>query len=87
MIGALIVMSLFALLIPLVLWALVLDETSNPTVVDRSEAERIAKTRGWRGADSDDSENEDHSRSEHRPHTGGETHNEGPDRNDGSNDR
>jgi len=37
-----------ALVIPLILWAAISQETSNPTVVDRAEAERIAKERGGR---------------------------------------
>ncbi len=37
---------LFALAAPLVLWLLIAGETSNPTVVDREEAERIARERG-----------------------------------------
>ncbi|WP_440770834.1 hypothetical protein [Natronorubrum sp. DTA28] len=39
---------LFSLLIPLVLWLAIADETSNPTVVDRTEAERLARERGGR---------------------------------------
>ncbi|WP_408956935.1 hypothetical protein [Natrinema sp. 74] len=39
-----------ALVIPLILWAAISEETSNPTVVDRAEAERIAKERGGRGS-------------------------------------
>ncbi|WP_436345618.1 hypothetical protein [Natronorubrum sp. FCH18a] len=40
---------LFALVIPLVLWLAIDNETSNPTVVDRSDAEQLAKERGGRG--------------------------------------
>ncbi|WP_254762170.1 hypothetical protein [Natrinema marinum] len=39
-----------ALVIPLVLWAAISQETAEPTVVDRAEAERIAKERGGRGS-------------------------------------
>ncbi|WP_247002676.1 hypothetical protein [Halosolutus gelatinilyticus] len=41
---------LFAVGIPLVLWLAIENETSDPTVVDRSEAERIATERGGRSA-------------------------------------
>ncbi|WP_222916469.1 hypothetical protein [Natrinema sp. SYSU A 869] len=44
-----IVLGLFllaSLAIPLVLWLAISQETSDPTVVDRAEAERIAKERG-----------------------------------------
>ncbi|OLZ39584.1 hypothetical protein A6E15_00660 [Natrinema saccharevitans] len=37
-----------SLAIPLVLWLAISRETSDPTVVDRREAERIAKERGGR---------------------------------------
>ncbi|SEW16722.1 hypothetical protein [Natrinema salifodinae] len=37
---------LFAIAVPLVLWLGISRETSDPTVVDRAEAERIAKERG-----------------------------------------
>ncbi|AEH36462.1 hypothetical protein [Halopiger xanaduensis] len=39
---------LFAVLIPLVLWVAIEGETSNATVMDRTDAERIAKERGGR---------------------------------------
>ncbi|WP_226004461.1 hypothetical protein [Natrinema salinisoli] len=39
---------LISLGIPLILWLAISQETSNPTVVDRAEAERIAKERGGR---------------------------------------
>ncbi|MFC4542723.1 hypothetical protein ACFO5R_12405 [Halosolutus amylolyticus] len=42
------VFLLFALAIPLLLWLAIENETSDPAVVDRSEAERIAKERGGR---------------------------------------
>lgn len=44
-----IVFLLFAIVIPLALWVAIEGETSDPTVVDRAEAERIAKERGGRG--------------------------------------
>ncbi|GAB3667991.1 hypothetical protein [Halopiger thermotolerans] len=40
---------LFAVLIPLALWVPIENETSTTTVVDRADAERIAKERGGRG--------------------------------------
>ncbi|MDF9744889.1 hypothetical protein [Natrinema salsiterrestre] len=45
---AVLVVVLISLGIPLVLWLAISQETSNPTVVDRAEAERIAKERGGR---------------------------------------
>ncbi|WP_440763526.1 hypothetical protein [Natronorubrum sp. DTA7] len=61
---------LLSLAIPLVLWLAIADETSNPTIVDRTEAERLARERGGRpesrsnagdttvGWDADDHESE-----------------------------
>ncbi|WP_226480748.1 hypothetical protein [Natrinema amylolyticum] len=46
-----VVLGLFllaSLAIPLVLWLAISRETADPTVVDRAEAERIAKERGGR---------------------------------------
>ncbi|ELY82767.1 hypothetical protein [Natrinema pallidum] len=42
----LVVLALLA--VPFVLWLAISQETSAPTVVDRAEAERIAKERGGR---------------------------------------
>ncbi|MDS0476666.1 hypothetical protein [Natrinema sp. 1APR25-10V2] len=51
-------MLLIAVAFTLVLWLAISRETSDPTVVDRAEAERIAKERGGRrpsaGATRDD---------------------------------
>ncbi|APW97447.1 hypothetical protein CHINAEXTREME_06535 [Halobiforma lacisalsi AJ5] len=47
--GAVIVVLLIGLLITVALWAAILDETSNATVMDRAEAERFARERGGRG--------------------------------------
>ncbi|RKD93296.1 hypothetical protein [Halopiger aswanensis] len=44
-----VLMLLFAVAVPLVLWVAIENETSNTTVVDRADAERIAKERGGRG--------------------------------------
>ncbi|PCR92515.1 hypothetical protein [Natrinema ejinorense] len=44
--GILVVLA--SLAVPLVLWLAISRETSDPTVVDRAEAERIAKERGGR---------------------------------------
>lgn len=49
------VFVLFAIASTLVLWVAIEGETSDPTVVDRSEAERIAKERGGRGKSGADS--------------------------------
>ena len=38
-----------AVVVPLALWLILDSETSNPTIVDRAEAERLAKERGGRG--------------------------------------
>ncbi|SER25566.1 hypothetical protein [Natrinema salaciae] len=43
--GILLVVSLA---IPLLLWLAISQETADPTVVDRAEAERIAKAHGGR---------------------------------------
>ncbi|QLK27698.1 hypothetical protein HYG81_08875 [Natrinema zhouii] len=42
------IVLLVSFAIPLVLWLAISRETSNPTVVDRAEAERIAKEHGGR---------------------------------------
>lgn len=42
------IVLLISFAIPLVLWLAISRETSNPTVVDRAEAERIAKEHGGR---------------------------------------
>ncbi|ELY68781.1 hypothetical protein [Natrinema versiforme] len=42
------ILLVVSLVIPLVLWLAINQETSNPTVVDREEAERIAKAQGGR---------------------------------------
>ncbi|MBZ6495595.1 hypothetical protein [Natrinema longum] len=44
--GLLVVLA--SLAVPFVLWLAISRETSDPTVVDRAEAERIAKERGGR---------------------------------------
>ncbi|WP_339102223.1 hypothetical protein [Haloterrigena salinisoli] len=52
-----IVFLLFAIAVPLALWVAIENETTDLTVVDRAEAERIAKERAGRGrsrADSSD---------------------------------
>ena len=49
------VFLLFAVAIPLALWVAIESETSDPTVVDHTEAERIAKERGGRGRSGTDS--------------------------------
>nr|WP_239641850.1 hypothetical protein [Haloterrigena salina] len=41
--------------VPLALWVAIENETSDPTVVDRAEAERIAKERGGRSRSRTDS--------------------------------
>ncbi|ELZ18269.1 hypothetical protein C478_01385 [Natrinema thermotolerans DSM 11552] len=43
-----VILLVVSLAIPLVLWLAISRETSDPTVVDRREAERIAKERGGR---------------------------------------
>jgi|GEM_PF-736237 hypothetical protein len=43
-----VILLLVSLAISLVLWLAISRETSDPTVVDRREAERIAKDRGGR---------------------------------------
>ncbi|WP_226039544.1 hypothetical protein [Natrinema sp. DC36] len=43
-----VILLLVSLVIPLVLWLAISRETSDPTVMDRREAERIAKERGGR---------------------------------------
>lgn len=43
-----VLLFLVGLVIPLVLWLAIDAETSDPTVVDRAEAERIATERGGR---------------------------------------
>ncbi|NUB89653.1 hypothetical protein HT576_01210 [Haloterrigena sp. SYSU A121-1] len=56
MFGAVVtVFLLFAIAVPLALWIAIESETSDPTVVDRAEAERIAKDRGGRGRSRTDS--------------------------------
>jgi hypothetical protein len=40
--------GLFGIVVPLVLYLLIDEETSNPEIVDRSEAERLAQRRGGR---------------------------------------
>ena len=50
-----IVFLLFAIAIPLALWVAIESETSNPTVVDRTEAERIAQEQGGRKRSGSDS--------------------------------
>lgn len=42
------VLFVVSLVIPLSLWLAISRETSDPTVVDRAEAERIAKAQGGR---------------------------------------
>ncbi|MGQ3411498.1 hypothetical protein ACT4ML_04450 [Natrinema sp. LN54] len=42
------ILLVVSLVVPLVLWLAINQETSNPTVVDREEAERIAKAQGGR---------------------------------------
>ena len=46
--AAVLLVLLFAVAIPLALWVAIENETSNPTVVDRTEAERIATEHGGR---------------------------------------
>ncbi|WP_137289287.1 hypothetical protein [Natronorubrum halophilum] len=46
---AFLLIVLLAIVVPLVLWLAIDNETSNPTVVDRSDAEQLAKERGGRG--------------------------------------
>lgn len=49
MVGLFVLVALlFALVIPLLLWLEIDRETSNPSVVDRSEAERLAREQGGR---------------------------------------
>ncbi|QSX00137.1 hypothetical protein [Haloterrigena alkaliphila] len=56
MTGAIIIVFLlFAIAIPLALWVAIEGETSNPTVVDRTEAERIAQEQGGRKRSGSDS--------------------------------
>ena len=52
--GFALVFVLFAIAIPLAIWVVIETETADPTVVDRSEAERIAKERGGRGGSRSD---------------------------------
>ena len=52
--GFVLVFVLFAIAIPLAIWVVIENETSNATVVDRAEAERIAKERGGRGGSRSD---------------------------------
>ncbi|ELZ22963.1 hypothetical protein [Natrinema limicola] len=54
-----------ALVVPLFLWLLIDQETSNPTVVDRAEAERIAKDRGGRQSSTDRTSDDDDERDEY----------------------
>ncbi|ADB62220.1 hypothetical protein Htur_3356 [Haloterrigena turkmenica DSM 5511] len=53
--AVILVFLLFAIAIPLLLWIAIESETSDPTVVDRAEAERIATERGGRGTSGADS--------------------------------
>ncbi|WP_265108941.1 hypothetical protein [Halosolutus halophilus] len=48
--GAFALVVLLALVLPVVLWLAIENETSDPTVVDRAAAERIATERGGRTA-------------------------------------
>ena len=50
-----IVFLLFAIAVPLALWVAIEGETSDPTVVDRAEAERIAQEQGGRKRSGSDS--------------------------------
>lgn len=50
---------LLALMVPLVLYVLINDETTNPEVVDRESAEREAMSLGGRGNRSRTEESED----------------------------
>ena len=61
--GLVLVMVLVVLLF---LWVLVDQETSNPTVVDRAEAERIAKDRGGQQSSTDRTADDDDERDEYR---------------------
>ena len=55
-----------ALVVPFLLWVLIDQETSNPTVVDRAEAERIAKDRGGQQSSTDRTADDDDERDEYR---------------------
>ncbi|SDR34528.1 hypothetical protein [Natronobacterium texcoconense] len=49
--GAVFVVFLLGILLTIAVWAAILGETSNATVLDRDEAERLARERGGRGFD------------------------------------
>ncbi|SDC36008.1 hypothetical protein [Natrinema hispanicum] len=55
-----------ALVVPFLLWLLIDQETSNPTIVDRADAERIAKERGGRQSSTDRTSDDDDDRDESR---------------------
>lgn len=75
--GAIVLLAVvFAVAIPLGLWIAIEGETSDPTVVDRTEAERIARERGGRDdsrsissdrANADRSDTGDHSDTDDGP--------------------
>jgi len=55
-----------ALVVPLLLWLLIDQETSNPTIVDRADAERIAKERGGRQSSTNRTSDDEDERDEYR---------------------
>ncbi|RZV11683.1 hypothetical protein BDK88_0564 [Natrinema hispanicum] len=63
---ALVLVVVMALVVPFLLWVLIDQETSNPTVVDRTEAERIAKDRGGQQSSTDRTADDDDERDEYR---------------------
>ena len=61
-----IIVLLGTIAIPFVLWLAISRETSDPTVVDRAEAERIAKERGGRQPSAEAMRDDDDERDDRR---------------------